>query len=34
MKKIDNMRCHLDDEVKGAQKYAEKYIFYANSKPA
>ena len=33
MKKIDNMRCHLDDEVKGARKYAEKYIFYANSKP-
>ena len=33
MKKIDNMRCHLDDEVKGAKKYAEKYIFYANSNP-
>lgn len=33
MKKIDKMRCHLKDEVEGAKNYAEKYIFYANSKP-
>ena len=33
MDKIRKMRCHLQDEYEGAQKYAEKYIFYANSKP-
>ena len=27
------MECHIQDEVKGAQKYAEKYIFYVDSKP-
>ena len=27
------MECHLQDEAKGAQRYAEKYIFYADSKP-
>ena len=33
MEKIDKMRCGLKEEVEGAKKYAEKYIFYANSKP-
>lgn len=27
------MKCHLQDEAIGAKHYAEKYIFYVNSKP-
>ena len=34
MDKIKKMKCHLQDEAHGAQKYAEKYIFYVDSKPA
>ena len=33
MEKVKKMECHLHDEAHGAQKYAEKYIFYADSKP-
>ena len=33
MEKFKKMECHLHDEAHGAQKYAEKYIFYADSKP-
>ena len=33
MDKISKMKCHLKDEYEGARKYAEKYIFYANSRP-
>jgi rubrerythrin len=33
MDKIKKMKCHLKDEAHGAQKYAEKYIFYANDRP-
>lgn len=33
MDKIKKMKCHLADEAKGAKKYAEKYIFYVDSKP-
>lgn len=33
MEKVKNMMCHIKDEADGAKKYAEKYIFYVNSKP-
>ena len=33
MDKVKKMKCHLEDEAKGAKKYAEKYIFYVDSKP-
>lgn len=33
MDKVKKYECHIDDEAKGAKKYAEKYIFYADSKP-
>lgn len=33
MRKMKKMRCDLKDELQGAEKYAEKYIFYKNSKP-
>ena len=34
MKKIEKMKHCMTDELEGAQKYAEKYIYYANSNPA
>ena len=33
MKKVEKMRHCMDDELHGAQKYAEKYVYYANSNP-
>ena len=33
MKKIEKMRYCLSEELEGAKKYAEKYIYYANSNP-
>lgn len=33
MDKIERMKCYLRDEAIGAKHYAEKYIFYVNSKP-
>ena len=31
--KIEKMRYCMTEELDGAKKYAEKYIYYANSKP-
>lgn len=31
--KVEKMKYCMVDELEGAQKYAEKYIYYANSKP-
>ena len=33
MKKVEKMKRCMDDELDGAKKYAEKYIYFANSKP-
>ena len=33
MKKVERMRDCLKEELDGAQKYAEKYIYFANTKP-
>lgn len=33
MEKVNRMMCHIKDEADGAKKYAEKYIFYADTKP-
>lgn len=33
MKKIEKMKYCMEEELNGAETYAEKYIYYANSKP-